>query len=89
MLLDIWQRSDLWGLGLVLATLAIPVGLILWARARKRPPQGPSTTNGELGAAGSTIAAGVILVMWWIQATGPDRSATSRRSWRSWPSRRD
>src|SRR5207253_968214 len=62
MLLDIWQRFDLWGLVLLIATLAIPPGLILWSRARERPPKRRSMTNRELAAAGSTIAAGVILV---------------------------
>jgi hypothetical protein len=72
MLLDIRDRSDFWGLGLVLATLAIPLGLMLWARARGRPHRGPSPTNRELAAAGATIAAGVILLAWLVQAVGPE-----------------
>ena len=72
MLLDIRDRSDFWGLGLVLATLAIPLGLMLWARARGRPRRGPSPTNRELAAAGATIATGVILLAWLVQAAGPE-----------------
>jgi hypothetical protein len=70
MLPDIW--NDLGGLGtwLLLATLAIPVGLVLRARARGRPPGGRSMTQSELAAAGSTIAAGAILVTWLVQAAG-------------------
>ncbi len=70
MLLDIWQRSDLWGLALVIATLAIPVGLIIWARVPKRLRRGQPMTDWERAAAGSTIAAGVILVTWLVQASG-------------------
>jgi hypothetical protein len=70
MLMDIWERSDLWGLALLIPTLAIPVGLSFWARARKRPPSGHSMTNRELAAAGATIASGVILMVWLVPAVG-------------------
>ncbi len=67
MLLDIWERSDFWGVGLLFATLVIPPGLAIWARARRRQPRGPSMTNRDLAAAGSTIAAAVILATWLCQ----------------------
>jgi hypothetical protein len=72
MLLDIWQRSDFWGVGLLIATLVIPLGLAIWARARRRPPGGPSMTNRDLAAAGSTIAAAVILATWLFQTADSD-----------------
>jgi ribosomal protein L40E len=71
MVLDIWNRSDFWGVGLLIATLVIPLGLILWARARRRPPGGPSMSNRDVAAAGSTIAAAVILLTWLYQAADP------------------
>jgi ribosomal protein L40E len=70
MILNIWERSDLWGLALLIPTLVIPVGLSIWARARKRPPSGQSMTNRELAAAGATIAAGVILMAWLVPVVG-------------------
>lgn len=70
MVLDIWERSDLWGLALLIPTLAIPVGLSIWARTRERPPRGQSMTNRELAAAGATIAAGVILMAWLVPVVG-------------------
>jgi hypothetical protein len=70
MVLDIWERFDHWGLALLILTLAIPVGLSIWARARKRPPPGQSMTNREIAAAGATIAAGVILMAWLVPAVG-------------------
>jgi ribosomal protein L40E len=76
MILDIWERSDFWGFGLVLATLVIPVGLMIWTRVRKRPAQSPSMTNRELAAAGTTIAAGVILLTWLFQAAASESIST-------------
>jgi hypothetical protein len=70
MVLDIWERFDHWGLALLISTLAIPVGLSIWARARERPPRGQSMTNREITAAGATIASGVILMAWLVPVVG-------------------
>jgi hypothetical protein len=76
MVLDIWGRSDTSGLSqfgilvLVGATFVIPTGLILWARIRPRPTGPASMSRRELAAAGSTIAAGLVLVIWLVQEIG-------------------
>jgi ribosomal protein L40E len=72
MIPDIWNNLGGLGTWLLFATLAIPVGLILWARIRRRPIRGESMTNQEVAAAASTIAAGVILVTWLVQAAGSE-----------------
>ncbi len=66
MLLDILGRPNLEGPLLLIPTLAIPVILIVWAHFQRRLPRGPSMTNRELAAAGSTIAASAILLTWFF-----------------------
>jgi hypothetical protein len=70
MTLDIWRRNDFGIPILVLPTLAVPVGLIVWARLQKRAGRSRAMTTPEFVAAGTTIAAGVILMFWLAQVIG-------------------
>ena len=49
-------------------TLLIPVVLIVWTRARKRSLPGQPMTTLEFITAGTTIAAGAILLAWLVRA---------------------
>ena len=65
MVLDIWKHASPWMFLLFLSlTLLGPVVLILWTRAGKPPVQGQPMTQLEFATAGTTIAAGAILLAW-------------------------
>lgn len=70
MLLDLWARWNLLVPVLVFVLLVIPLGLTLWARGRRQPPSARSMTRLDLAASSSTIAAGVILVIWLVGSAG-------------------
>jgi hypothetical protein len=71
MVLDIWKNASLWMFLLFLIlTLLGPVILIFWTRAQKQPFRGQPMTQLEFATAGTTIAAGVILLAWLTLAGG-------------------
>lgn len=81
MVLELWNLSQFW-VYLLLPTLSLPVVFILLSRIRK-PVRGQRLTTLEFTAAGTTIAAGAIVLAWLcLPAAARSRSRYSG-SWRS------